>query len=419
MAEPIRLYIEISITETNLKKLLNSKFEKDPYKKKLGYYFSQLLYDGFIDPANLFILNFDKKNNRCFIAYAPRYFENTMIEPFKDVFKTMSVLQSENTTAYAIFATPFPNFVEGYMIKNNGVIKIDSKAEVKETTDKLHHKFWSFSENNDFPEPKKALSKHNYLYKNFKNYYKRYLSYIEECEKPNKISKATKENPYHLFDDFYTYDNKVFQFRNYTRQVIEIPQACPLTFRKVSAILADKNYVFLSRLSKNSPQKNIRVKSFTQNNPNAIWEYYILDGVDGKSFDYVKEKWDTIYWKDKKSVFIFLKEKGLLKKIEQVDSNTFKYLDFCYGKDKNHIFYYDTVLPIDTENYTLNKNGFIFDGDTIFHYQHKIALDAKTFKVLQYQSTVNPFIGTFIIEDKNGKYEYNRDWKNKMMKPIN
>ncbi len=418
MAIEIRLYIEISISENNLKKLLNSKFERDPYKKKVGYFFSQLLYNGINNSGNLFILNFDKKSESCFITYAPRIFKDSLKVSFLEIFEILQNFINKNSSSFAIFATPFPEFVEGYIIKNKNLVKINPKDKPNGIVEKLHHKFWSFSDNNDFPEPEKALSKRNYLDKNFKNYYKRYITYIEECEKPSKIATATKENPFHLFDDFYTYKNKVFQFRKYTNQIIEIPQACPLTFRQVSGIVADKNYVFLSRLTKESPPKTLKEKSFTKNNPNAIWEYYICEDIDGESFNYVQVKWDTIYWKDKDAIFIYCKETMQLKKVKESDPKTFKYLNFCFGKDKNHIFYYDTKLPLDVNSYFLNKDGFIYDNTTIFHFQNQITLDSKSFEVLGQKRTENLFSPTYILQDKNGKYEYNRNWKNEIIKII-
>lgn len=105
-------------------------------------------------------------------------------------------------------------------------------------------------------------------------------------------------------------------------------------------------------------------------------------------------------------------------KLEQADSKTFEYLDFCFGKDLNHIFYLDKVIPIDRNNFILDKNGFIYDDKNIVHFQHQILIDVKTFKVIEYQSSSNPFIGTFILEDKNGQYEYNRNSKEGIIKPV-
>jgi len=415
MAEPTGIFIEFEIDEKGLKKLLNHKFEKASYNKKLGYYFCELLYDCNYNPGNVFILNYNLSTKKCFIAYVLHHFEKSLIAPLIDSLPLIGSLKKNETTNYAIVSSTFPEVLEAYKITRGEVAEIGQKSP-SDRVKNLMDKFWSFSENNTFPEPKKALSKRNYFYKNFKNYYKRYLAYIDEIEKPNKIAKATKASPYHLFDDFYTYDNRVFEFRKHTNQIIELPQSDPVSFRDVAGIKADKNFVFNAVLAPNSPPSTIKVGAFTKNNPAAIWQWIILEGIDGGSFNYVKEKWDTVYWKDKNAVFIY-KNKELIK-LEQADSSTFTYLDFCYGKDKNNIFYLNKVIPIDVNNYTLNKNGFIFDKKNIFHYENKLELDAETFKVFKYESEVNPFMGEFILEDKNGRYSYNRKRKENVIRPI-
>jgi len=107
-----------------------------------------------------------------------------------------------------------------------------------------------------------------------------------------------------------------------------------------------------------------------------------------------------------------------LKRLGRDCSKTFKYIDFCFGKDKNHIFYYDTKLPLDVNRYSLNNDGFIYDNTTIFHFQNQITLDSKSFEVLGQKRTKNLFSPTYILQDKNGKYEYNRNWKNEIIKMI-
>ena len=416
MAEPTGIFIEIEIDEKSIKKMLNHKFEKASYNKKLGYYFCELLHNcDTSNPAAVFIFNYNLNTKKCFIAYLLNHFEKSLIEPFTDVLQIISVLKNPEITEYAIVSSIFPEVLEAFKLTNSKVEKIDKNLPI-EIVNNLTDKFWSFSKNNSFPEPKEALNKRNYFYKTFKNYYKKYLAYIEEVERPNKIAQATKENPYHLFDNFYTYNNKVFDYKTYTKQVLELPQADPITFRNVAGIKADKNFVFNIKLAPNSPPKTSKVGTYIMNNPNSIWEWIIVDGIDGNSFNYVKEKWDTVYWKDKNAVFIY--ENQELIKLEEADSKTFTYLNFCYGKDKNNLFYLDKVIPIDVNNYTINKNGFIFDNNNIFHYENKLELNAKTFKVLKYDSEVNPFKGEFILEDKNGQYSYNRNRKEAIIVPI-
>ncbi|SDF53957.1 DKNYY domain-containing protein [Cellulophaga baltica] len=414
MAEPTGVFIEIEIDEKGLKKMLNHAFDK-AYNNKLGYYFSELLYNCNANPGNVFILNYNLKSKKCFIAYLLNHYEKTLVEPLIDALPLISSIKKSDTTDYAIVATIFPEVLESYKITNKKTEKIthDLPADI---VNRLINKLWSFSENNSFPEPKKAINKRNYFYKGFKTYYKKYLLHIAETERPSKIAQATEEAPYHLFDNFYTYNNKVYDLNRYTNQIIELPQADPASFRNVAGIKADKNFVFNKKLASNSPPKTIKEGNYSKNNPLAVWEWCIAEGIDGLNFKYIKDKWDTIYWKDKNAVFIY--NNNELIKLEHADSRTFIHLDFCYGKDKNQVFYLDRVIPINVNNFELNKNGFIFDNYTIFHYENEIPLDAKTFKILEYESSTNPFVGTFLLEDKNGHYKYNKDWKPEVLLPI-
>lgn len=408
MAEPTGIFIEIEIDENGIKKMLNHKFEKASYNKKLGYYFCELLHDYNSNPSSVFIFNYNLSTKKCFIAYVQNHFQKTQIEPLIDALQFIALLKNTDTVDYAIISSIFPEVFEAYKITNKEAKKINQKLPT-DILNNLIDKFWSFSKNNNFPEPNKALSKRDYFYKDFKKYYKKYLQYIDEVEKPTKIAQATKDSPYHLFDNFYTHNNRVFEHTMFTNQVVELPESDPVSFRDVAGIKADKNFVYNRRLAVNSPPECIDNGSILTLNPNAIWEWVIVSGIDTNSFEYVKDKWDPVYWKDKESVFIY-QNKELIK-LEQADSKTFEYLSFCFGKDKDHVFYLDKVILIDVNNFTLNKNGFIFDDNAIFHYQNKLQLDAKTFKILEYESEVNPFIGTFILEDKNGQYKYNKDWE--------
>ena len=63
MAEPTGILIEIEIDEKGIKKLLNHKFEKASYNKKLGYYFCELLHDCNFNPDNVFIFNYNLNTN--------------------------------------------------------------------------------------------------------------------------------------------------------------------------------------------------------------------------------------------------------------------------------------------------------------------------------------------------------------------
>lgn len=232
--------------------------------------------------------------------------------------------------------------------------------------------------------------------------------------KAEKISSATSNNPYLLFDNFFTYDNKVFEIDTAKELHIEIPNADPLTFRKEGIVFADKKYVFTKR-PRNSSDFNFTNKNIVFRILNIFWEYIVLEGVDGKSFNYFKENQQIKYCKDYNNVYIESRHLGFptLKKIEKADVNTFECLDFCYAKDNNHVFYKDKVINIDPKECKTNINRFIWDSENIYHYDAKLPLDANSFEILSYESEINPYLGKIILQDKNGQYVFSRSWQSK------
>ncbi len=420
MAEPTGFFVEVTLEEESVKKLLNHAFEYTEPKKKLEYYLSKLLYECNTED-NVFIFHYEHKSKKCFIGWFLNHFVGEELNYFYKIFPILSTLQQTNTMGYATVASTCDIF-EIYKITAKDVEKLPLTEAHQKSISPIIEKLWTFTEaDNTFARPDKALRKRNYFHKNFKNYYKKYLTYQDEIQKPKKIAQATRENPFHLFNRFYTYDKKVYdlgimyQFFQTLDKVVLVPHADPLTFRAEADMIADKNYVFAKYLAPNSPPKTIKNEFGSMiNNPDVIWEYKIVEGIDGASFTYLgNNKWEVVYYKDKNSVFI----KGL-KKVKDADITTFSYLDFCYGRDKNHIFYLDKIMPIDPHHYTLTKHGFIFDKKHVFHYERKLPLDGVSFEVLQYESETNPFKGKFVLGDKSGKYEYDSQAKKECIKPI-
>ncbi len=220
-------------------------------------------------------------------------------------------------------------------------------------------------------------------------------------KKFKKIREATEENPYLLIEDrfttIYTYDNKVYDC---SYKKIEIPNADPYSLMIMkSGIIKDKDNVFNSRLAPNSPPATIKTEIGTINNPNAIYEYYSIPEIDSNSFEEIKEKYDTIYYRDKNSIFYDFK------KIEKADRNSFEYLDFCYGKDKNFIFCRDKIIDINVNDFFIDRYGFIYDKNNIYYYENQIFLDIETFQVLGNERGSN---NIFILKDKNGEFFYNK-----------
>ncbi len=421
MAEPVGFFVETTIKEDNVKKLLNHSFPLGEPKKKVGYYLSGLLYKC-SNEANVLIFHYEKTAQTCFIGWFLNHFQEGNTSPFYKLFPIISALKNTDSTDYAVVASTIDVF-EVHEITSQGVKKLAPGKAPKEIINSIVAKLWSFSENNQsFPEQQKALRKRNYFYKNFKNYYKRYLAYQEEVQKPQKIGEATSGNPFHLFGKFYTYNNKVYdlgimyEFFRSTERIIEIPHADPLTLRDEAGIIADKNFVFGYYLAPNSPPKDAKdSEGRIINNPDAIWEYRIEKDIDGGTFTYLGDRYDAIFHKDMQSVFLTNSCKRL-KKIAGADAPSFVDIGFGYAKDKNHTFYNDTIIPINPDKHAINEYGFIYDEQNVFHREAKIPLDAKTFKVIQHEGEM--YMGTFILSDKTRKYEYDSELRDDLGKKI-
>ena len=409
------ILLQVNISEKSFKKFLNHSPPTSVFNDKLPetknfnkviHFFTPLLYSCENNTRNVLLFNYDTEKELFFCGYILSYYQENSISGFAEILNLLSQFKDIQTVDYAVITSTAPDVDHGYQIEKNKCIKI-SKTQIKsEITALLLDLFWSFRTKNDFPEPGVALKKKNYYFKPFTTAYKKYIELQQLIEKPHKISIATQENPYLLFDQFYSFNEKVFELHSFFKgKYTEVPDADPYTFKKTGNALTDKNYVFLRKLMHNGP---VNMQTFF--GPNTAWEYFIIPGIDGKTFTYVADRWDTLFWKDKNGVYYESTDKGYpyYEKIEIADVNSFEYLGFCFAKDKNHVFYKDKVIDIDLDNYTVNKNGFIFDSNNIYHYENKLELDALTFKVLKYESETNPFLGNFLLEDKNGTYTYDQ-----------
>lgn len=410
MTEPKGILFEVGISEKALKKFLNHRLSFR-YDQATDYYeladinrimdfFAYTLYSCEDTTKGIFLLNYDSAKERFFCAYILKNYEAEAVALFSDILRTLSSYKDSEKSDYAIITSIVPEVEMGYAISKGKLEKVSSNELKSHITDPLLDKFWSFMKKNDFPEPDRAFKIKDYYYKPFQNAFKKYVNLQEEIARPTRILQASKENPFHLFDDFYTFNQKVFDI---SRTAVEVVDADPHSFKKLGNAFLDKNYVFSRRLTNNG------VPATVQNvgHPKTRWEYIIIPGIDAQTFTFVRERWDTLYWKDKNYIYLET-EAGYTdyRKVELADVKSFEYLGFCFGKDKNHVFYKDQIIAIDPQHFELNINGFISDNKNIYHYQNKIELDPHTFKIISVESLQNPFMGTFILEDKNGTYEY-------------
>ncbi len=406
MAEPVALLAKIPIKEEKLKSFLRKK-SKVVDNHRNADVLASLLYNCKIESGNVFLFYFE--NDLLFTAYWINYYTPQDMQTFR---KTLDMLcrDKEDDKTYAFLSDSSGLMLEANRCDAQGIVPIDKRYFEKYAIELEDYwkTFWSFSQRNDFPPPEKALRKRNYFYKPLKSAYKRYLKRIEEIEKPAKIKAATKDNPYILFGDFFTYDERVFYNDFFRKKIVEVPGADPYTFKGDR----DKNHMYGIRII---GQKDIihKVMGMKVNNPDTRLEFFIMEDIDPLTFTYIKERWDTIYWKDKNHVYILKEFPGKeihyhkYVKVPEADLKSFEYLNFAYGKDKNHLYYFDRILPIKPSNYRLNEYGFIYDDTYIYHYGTSLNLDPKSFQVVSYEDHVNLFAGPFELKDKNGRCTYN------------
>lgn len=413
MAEPKGILFEVEISKKALKKFLNHRLPALPAgitnisdlpdTSRVVDLFAHALYVCENNTKGVFLLNYKAAESLLFCAYILRNYDSEAIAPFSDLLKILSTYKDSEKVDYAIITSIVPEVEVGYMITRGDTKQVSIRESKIEIIDPLLEKFWSFLRKNDFPEPAKAFKIKDYYYKPFQNAYKKYANHQEEIARPARILQASKENPFHLFDSFYTYENKVFDI---SRSVVEVEKADPYSFKKLGSAFLDKNHVFSGRLANNGAPVTLQNLA----HPETCWEYTTIPGIDAQTFTPIRERWDTLYWKDKNYVYVEFEttETGYTSyhKMELADVNSFEYLNFCFGKDKNHVFYKDQIIAIDPQRFDLNINGFISDNKNIYHYQNKLELDPISFKVVSVESLQNPFMGTFILEDKNGRYEY-------------
>lgn len=418
MKEPKGIILEAEISEKAVRKFFNHKLptlaDQEGYPSGLNNprsvmeFFTQALYRCENGTKGIFLLNYEAEKELFFCAYILKDYQEVLIAPFIEALKHFSTYKDRESLNYAVVTSIVPEADFGFSIATNHIAKVPADKLKRETIHSLLNKFWTFKVKNDFPEPEKAFRRKNYFYKPFQNAYKKYLKQQEEIEKPLKISKATKENPYHLFENFYSYDHRVFEFDSFTKAIVELPHADPLTFTALGTALKDKNHVYSKKIVGNTAQVASMELILSAK---TIWGYKIIPGVDAQTFTYVKARWDTLYWKDKKHVYFEVHENGYpdYQKIETADVKTFEYLGFCFGKDKAYVFYKGDIIAIDPKNFTLNESGFMIDEKNIYHYENKLALDPASFKIISLESEQNPFMGKFILEDKNGQYVYEQN----------
>lgn len=236
----------------------------------------------------------------------------------------------------------------------------------------LSDKFWGFARDNRFPDAQTSMRRRDYQCKPFRRAWKRYQQWREHEEMPARIAAATRENPYRLMDGILSWDGKVYRDHSYTGQMVELPGADPLRLRRVAGFYADDRHVWQWRPVANSPPLTVMgAYGHPINNPEAVWEYAVVEGAYGKDFRWLDDPWDGLYYSDGRR--IYATGEGALTPLPGVQASQFSLYGQCFGRTDNAVFYAETALPLNPAK--LQTDGFlIWDDQRLFLRKAPIAL---------------------------------------------
>jgi hypothetical protein len=308
------------------------------------------------------------------------FYSRDLLDPILVHIKTLADL--ECISGFGIISSTVPEVFESIKTDIGKISYHTAESIGSDQVEYLIKKLWSFEIKGEFPDSETSMKLKNYQCKAFQSDWKKYVKFRDEQIRPAKIAAATLEEPFLLFADIYTAEGIVFQRHKHTGRDISFPKADPLTFREVTHFYADKNYVWQRQLAAGSPPKNILDGRFNINNPSAIWEFVILDDADGKTFKWLFNRHDTMYWADKNFVYsISIEDSSRLVCLEGVKASEFKNLGHFFGTDQKQVFYMTTSLPLELK--TLNtEQFFIWDENKVFYRDIELPLTGSKFLIL-------------------------------------
>lgn len=380
MAEPAGIIINATISQEKL----NSLFRKQvPFRDgiaRIGHVLSVLLDEG-DKHREILIVNHDPDNDSLFLAWIMSHYEEELSEVIWPVLEELAASMEEGAVVRGAVLSTLPTCFESIHIKNGCLKRGPAGLVSQQELDELHEKFWSFASKDRFPDAARSMRRRNYHCKAFRRAWKNYVKWRDEEERPARIAAATKENPYSLMPNIFCWDGKVFEDCTYTKRHLIFPGADPFSFRNESGFYADKNFVWHCFLAENSPPEQIMGRyGLYINNPEAIWEYRVIEGVVGGEFTFLDDPFDTLFWSDKRCIYAFNSEKGLVP-LPGVDASQFRIFGHCFGTDGEYIFHCANKIPIRLESVRY-EGGFIWDDEKVLFGNFEIPLIGKSFRIL-------------------------------------
>ncbi len=381
MAEPAGLLIELPLAQSEVARALRTAVpDVGRGVVPVGHVLARMLRDGDL-AGDVVILHHDAAADRLFLAVVLARYSEAALAPVWAVVSALADRMEPGIVAWGMVATTVPDVLES-VCASRGVLRREPAVIVPEARQvALVARLWSFAGKGGFPDAATSMRKRDMQCKPFRAAWKGYLDWLDKEERPARIAAATAAAPYCLEKDILTWDGIVVQRDGHTGRDIVFPGADPLTFRKVTIFHADRRHVWERVLADGSPPQTVMQGGFRVNNRAAIWEYRVLEGAVGADFNWRDDRWDTLFWTDRRRIYA-LDDAQRLVALPEVAAAAFRPYGQCFGTDGAAVYHGARRLPLDVARMR-TEGYFIWDDAHVNMAGNAIALCGKGFRIVE------------------------------------
>lgn len=378
MAEPAGIFIEIPMNDRGLKQWFATSLSHNDETHNVGHILAALFHAG--DPrGEVMIVHYDRTQKTLLFAWVLPHFSQEAIAPIWPILDVAAKHMAADQ-AQGIIATTTSEIMQTIHVSLKGLTHQNAQGDSSAPYAVLFEKFWGFANKSGaFPDAKKAMRIRGYQCAPMKKAWTVYVKWKAEKDLPLRIAAANPETPVHLFDQIYAWPGHVVERSAYYGRDIKFEGANPVGFRKVSPFFADDTHVWERCLAPHSPPEMIQGRLFPINNPDAIWEYHIVDAVDGGAFTWIHDRHDTIYWTDKRHVYACAN--GRLQRLNGINPGTYKLLNQRFMADGDYLYAGTTALPMHPCDVQIH-DGLIWDQKHVYAMGNSLPLKGASFQIL-------------------------------------
>jgi hypothetical protein len=380
MAEPAGVLLQAEMGEAALGTAMSHKVSHGSDQVGIGHLLCDLLLRGDAD-GGIVILHHDPATDRLFLAWVLNHYSVEAIAPIWPVLDRLAEVLAPGAVAEGVLVSPLRRPWERIGIDGAQLTRRPAESADAALAQRLSDRLWSFARKGQFPDASASMRARTVQCAPFRKAWKRYVAWQEEQERPALIRAATPDDPFWLYPDFAAAGNEVWRWDSFRMKRSVVPGADPASFRKVGDVVADHRQVWVHRLAANSPPASIPTGGGgTRANPDAVWEYAEVPGVDGGSLTWLFNRWDTIFYRDTDRVYAMMDGVGLVA-LPGVSPAAFRAFGDSFGTDGVQIWSGPHPVPLDPRKTRLD-GFFLCDDAHVFLSHHRLPLDGAGFRVL-------------------------------------